>query len=34
MNFNLAKAKQTLEFGQYYVMNLGPNGDASKYMKD
>ncbi len=34
MNFNLAKAKQTLEFGQFYIMNLGPNGDASKYMKD
>lgn len=34
MNFNLAKAKQTIEFGQFYVMNLGPGGDASKYMKD
>lgn len=34
MNFNLAKAKQTLEFGQFYIMNLGPNGDASKYMKN
>ena len=34
MNFNLAKAKQTLEFGQFYIMNLGPNADASKYMKD
>lgn len=33
MNFNLAKAKQTIEFGQFYVMNLGPNGDASKYIK-
>ena len=32
MNFNLAKAKQTIEFGQFYVMDLGPNGDASKYM--
>lgn len=33
LNFNLAHAKQTLEFGQFYIMNLGPNGDASKYMK-
>lgn len=33
INFNLARAKQTIEFGQFYVMNLGPNGDASKYMK-
>ena len=33
MNFNLAKAKQTIEFGQFYIMNLGPNGDASKYVK-
>ena len=33
MNFNLAKAKQTIEFGQFYIMNLGPNADASKYMK-
>jgi len=33
LNFNLAHAKQTLQFGQFYIMNLGPNGDASKYMK-
>ncbi len=33
INFNLAHAKQTIEFGQFYVMNLGKNGDASKYMK-
>lgn len=32
LNFNLARAKQTLEFGQFYIMNLGPDGDASKYM--
>ena len=32
LNFNLAHAKQTIEFGQFYIMNLGPNGDASKYM--
>lgn len=33
LNFNLARAKQTIEFGQFYIMNLGPDGDASKYMK-
>jgi type II secretory pathway pseudopilin PulG len=33
INFNLARAKQTVEFGQFYVMNLGPGADASKYMK-
>jgi hypothetical protein len=33
INFNLAHAKQTLEFGQFYVMNLGKNADASKYTK-
>lgn len=33
INFNLARAKQTIEFGQFYVMNLGKNADASKYMK-
>lgn len=33
LNFNLARAKQTIEFGQFYIMNLGPNGDASKYIK-
>jgi len=32
INFNLARAKQTIEFGQFYVMNLGKNADASKYM--
>lgn len=32
LNFNLARAKQTLQFGQFYIMNLGPDGDASKYM--
>ena len=31
LNYNLAKAKQTLEFGSFYIMNLGPNGDASAY---
>lgn len=33
INFNLARAKQTVEFGQFYVMNLGKNADASKYLK-
>jgi hypothetical protein len=33
LNFNLAHAKQTVEFGPFYVMNLGPNADPSKYMK-
>jgi len=33
INFNLAHAKQTIEFGQFYVMNLGKNADASKYIK-
>jgi len=32
LNFNLARAKQTIEFGQFYIMNLGPDGDVSKYM--
>jgi len=34
INFNLARAKQTVEFGQFYVMNLGPNADASKYLSN
>jgi len=33
VNFNLARAKQTIEFGQFYVMNLGEGADASPYMK-
>jgi len=32
INFNLAHAKQKLEFGQFYIMNLGKNADASKYI--
>jgi len=32
LNFNLARAKQTIEFGQFYLMNLGEGADASKYM--
>jgi hypothetical protein len=34
LNFNLARTKQTLEFGQFYIMNLGPDGDASQYVTD
>ena len=33
INFNLARAKQTVEFGPFYVMNLGPGADAAPYMK-
>lgn len=33
INFNLARAKQTIEFGQFYVMNLGKDADPSKYVK-
>lgn len=33
INFNLARAKQTVEFGQFYIMNLGKNADASRYIK-
>jgi hypothetical protein len=33
LNYNLAQAKQTLEFGSFYIMNLGPNGDATPYLK-
>lgn len=29
LNFNVATGKHTLEFGQYYVMNLGPDADLS-----
>ncbi len=32
INFNLARAKQTVEFGQFYIMYLGKNADASKYV--
>ena len=30
INFNLAKAKQTIEFGQFYIMNMGKDADADK----
>lgn len=33
INFNLARAKQTIEFGQFYIMSLGEGADASAYMK-
>lgn len=29
LNFNVATNRQTLEFGQYYVMNMGPDADLS-----
>lgn len=32
LNFNLAKAKQTIEFGPFYIMSLGAGADASKYI--
>ena len=32
LNFNLARAKQTVEFGQFYVMSLGPGADATKFL--
>jgi len=32
INFNLARAKQTVEFGQFYITNLGKNADASKHL--
>jgi len=33
INFNLARAKQTIELGQFYVMNLGQGADASGQVK-
>jgi hypothetical protein len=27
LNYNLALAKQTIEFAEFYVMNIGPDGD-------
>lgn len=33
LNFNLARSRQTIEFGQFYIMNLGPDADPSKYVK-
>lgn len=33
INFNLARAKQTIEFGQFYVMNMGKNAQVSKHVK-
>ena len=32
LNYNLALAKQTIEFAEYYVMNIGPNGDPEQYI--
>ena len=32
LNYNLALAKQTIEFAEYYVMNIGPDGDPEQYI--
>ncbi len=34
LNFNLAHAIQTVEFGQYYVLNLGKDAEIDKYKTD
>ncbi len=34
LNFNLARAKQTIEFGPFYIMSLGPDADVSKYLSN
>lgn len=33
LNFNLAKAKQTIEFGPFYIMSLGKGTDPTPYLK-
>lgn len=33
LNFNLAKAKQTVEFGTYYISSLGEDVDPAPYLK-
>jgi len=33
LNFNLAKAKQTIEFGPYYISTLGKDADPTPYLK-
>ena len=30
LNFNVATGKHTVQFGQYYVMNLGPDADPAR----
>jgi len=32
LNYNLALAKQTIEFAEFYVMNIGPDGDPEQYI--
>lgn len=34
LTFNLARTKQTIELGQFYIMSLGPNADTSKYVNN
>lgn len=34
LNFNLARAKQTIEFGPYYIMSLGKDADVTQYKND
>lgn len=34
LNFNLARAKQTIEFGPYYIMSLGSDADVNQYKTD
>lgn len=34
LNFNLARAKQTIEFGRFYIMSLGPDADPAKYTNE
>ena len=32
LNFNLAHAKQTIEFGTFYILNFGTDGDPTQYI--
>ena len=34
LNFNLAHAKQAVEFGRFYISSLGPDADPSEYASD
>lgn len=34
LNFNLARAKQTIEFSTFYIMSLGPDADPAKYVSN
>ena len=31
-NYNLAFARQTVELAEFYVTNIGPDGDPEQYM--